>query len=63
MTKNIPNETLRNVCKIGQGANCCRYILFGPSGFKCCKLTKSKESIDSNINNMTAKGDNCKGLE
>ena len=29
MAKNISNETLKNVCKIGQGTNCCRYILCG----------------------------------
>ena len=63
MTKNISNETLKNVCKIGQGANCCRYILCGQNGFECGKLTKLKESIDKRVNIMTAKGDNCKGLE
>ena len=63
MARNIPNKTLQDICKIGQGADCCRYVLCGPSGFECCKLTKSKESIDNNIDTMTAKGDNCKGLE
>lgn len=63
MAKNISNETLKNVCKIGQGANCCRYILCGQNGFECGKLTKLKESIDKRVNIMAAKGDNCKGLE
>lgn len=33
MANNIPDETLKNVCKIGQGINCCRYILCGQNGF------------------------------
>lgn len=24
----IPSETLKNVCKMGQGKDCCRYILY-----------------------------------
>lgn len=63
MANNIPDETLKNVCKITQGANCCRYILCGQNGFECGKLTKLKESIDKCVNIMITKGDNCKGLE
>lgn len=63
MANNIPDETLKNVCKIGQGINCCRYILCRQNGFECGKLTKLKEIIDKRVSIMVAKGDNCKGLE
>lgn len=58
----IPSETLKNVCKIGQGKDCCRYILFTSSGFECGKSTSLKETIDEGVDKMIAKGDNCKGL-
>ena len=60
----ISTETLKNVCKIGQGEKCCRYILCSPNGFECGKLSNQKEILDNHVelNLMTAKGDNCKGL-
>lgn len=61
--RSISEDTLRNVCKISQGAACCRYISCGPSGFECEKHSAFKSIIDGNINNMVAKGDNCEGLK
>ena len=63
MANNISEETLINVCKIGQGKDCCRYILSDINGFECGKHTDFKELIDNRINNMVAKGDNCEGLK
>lgn len=59
----IPSETLKNTCKLGQGKDCCRYILSTPRGFECGKLTSLKETIDEGVDKMNAKGDNCNGLE
>ena len=61
-SKTISDERLKNICKINQGANCCRYISCSKDGFECEKNSAMKNIIDSNINNMVAKGDNCKGL-
>lgn len=62
MSNNINDETLKNICKLGQKEKCCRYILCTPNGFECGKNTSLKSTIDENVNNMTAKGDNCNGL-
>lgn len=63
MGYDIPDDTLKNICKIGQGKDCCRYILCDPNGFSCGKHTALKETINENVNKMTAKGDNCEGLK
>lgn len=47
MTTNTPNVHVRTVCKIGQGAACCRYLIVDPLGFYCCKLNpRDKRNID-----------------
>ena len=58
----IPDEMLKNTCKVGQGKDSCRYILGTPRGFECGKHTALKETIDESVDKMSAKGDNCKGL-
>jgi len=54
---------LKEVCKIGQGNDTCRYVVIGADGFHCTKLTSIKSTIDKRVNKMTAKGDNCNGIE
>jgi hypothetical protein len=49
------------VCKIGQGALCCRYLTAGAGGFECAKRTSLRFTIDGRIGSMNAKGDNCGG--
>ncbi len=51
---------LHKVCLVGQGADCCRYILGGSSGFKCAKGTFLATALDARID-MVAKGNNCNG--
>ena len=41
----MTDEQVNNVCKIGQGAECCRYLTFGDE-FECAKLTPLKAAID-----------------
>jgi len=52
-----------NVCKIGQGNDCCRYLVAGPKGFECAKITPMKATIDARVHSFTAKADNCEGKE
>ena len=54
---------LNEVCKIGQGADCCRYIASGKDGIVCLKLTDLKETVDKRVKDglFTATGDNCEG--
>ena len=58
----ISDETLHEICKIGQGIKTCRYIGVG-NGWKCLKLTELKCQIDKRVkaNTFTAQGDNCEG--
>ena len=32
------NDHVIKVCKIGQGHECCRYLLAAPAGFECAKM-------------------------
>lgn len=56
---------LDDVCRIGQGAACCRYLVGTPDkGIQCGKLTSLRRTIDQRVRQdaMTAKGNNCEGL-
>lgn len=55
------DEYVKTVCKIGQGAACCRYLTMGGGGWSCEKLTSMKGTIDRRVDAMVAKGDNCEG--
>lgn len=63
MTEPPTNEWAKTVCKIGHGADCCRYIAMSPKGWSCEKHTEMKRIIDYKVavGNMTAAGDNCEG--
>lgn len=64
-SRQIPHEHLIQVCKYRQGESCCRYI-FVPreeNEFYCVKkISKIREQLDGEVEEMTAKGDNCPGL-
>jgi len=47
-------------CKIGQGADCCKYLIGGAKGLECAKLGVFRSTIDARTD-MTSKGDNCEG--
>lgn len=55
------SDYIKNTCKIGQGAACCRYLMVGTKGFECGKLSSLKPVIDARVNKMNAKSDNCEG--
>lgn len=57
------NEHVRNVCKIGQGNECCRYMVLGTQGFECVKNTDMKAYLDARVamETMVARADNCPG--
>lgn len=61
----ISNQHLHEVCKIGQGNDCCRYIMVGGlEGVECVKHSDLKKIMDARVANkeMTAQGDNCDGI-
>ena len=57
------NEHVKTVCKIGQGNDCCRYLVMGSPGFECVKNTSLRSTLDSRVamNAIVAQGDNCEG--
>jgi hypothetical protein len=57
------SDHVKNVCKIGQGNTCCRYLVIGSSGFECVKNTDMKAYLDSRVamETMDARADNCEG--
>jgi len=58
------NNNLKDVCKIGQGAACCKFLLCGSNGFECAKAEGWEFEILEKWNSTkVAQGDNCSGLE
>jgi hypothetical protein len=57
------SEHIKNVCKIGQRHDCCRYLAVGAEGFECLKGTSLQVTLDTRVynNTMVAQGDNCEG--
>jgi hypothetical protein len=55
---------LKEICKVGQGTVCCRYIVAGTEGITCAKLTPLKDEIDHRVKAglFIAQGDNCEGI-
>ena len=61
----IPNKYVTEVCKMGSGKLCCRYLILGGMGFECAKKEQSlKRYLDLRVEQGTinATGDNCDGL-
>ena len=57
-------EYVIETCKLGQGHDCCRYLLGGPKGFECAKNSPAlKLQLDARGDSMVARGDNCEGAE
>ena len=63
VAKRISADKVKTVCKVGQGAECCRYLVCGSKGFECVKGTDTGKFLDSRVakGTITAKGDNCEG--
>lgn len=56
---------IHSTCKIGQEAECCRYLLAGSDGFECAKVNPILKLVvdkDWAINEHVAQGDNCEGV-
>ena len=49
-------------CKLGRGADCCRYLMFSAKGFECAKADptmKWRLDLRAELKEMTAQADNC----
>lgn len=61
-----PHRWVRDVCKVGRGHACCRYLVGTPTGVECAKfIPQLREVLDSRVLNKTivARGDNCPGFK
>lgn len=56
---------LQDICKVGQGEACCKYLLLGEKGFECAKTNGWKEIVDEHWKKTqhAAQGDNCDGKD
>jgi hypothetical protein len=57
-------DYIKQVCKIGQGAACCRYLGVGQDGLECLKVDPGiKKVVDKSwaTTEHVAQGDNCDG--
>ncbi len=59
----LPEEHLKNVCRLGQGKATCSFLAMGGAGFECQKGTSIEKVIRERLaaSTMGAKGDNCSG--
>jgi hypothetical protein len=60
------SDHVKDVCKLGQGSACCRYLLAGPTGFECGKLrpsTRTMIDVTAVEKKWTAQSDNCEGQQ
>lgn len=58
----IPSAHLKDVCRAGQGALCCRYIFADALGIQCAKHDPVlRAELDARVT-MVARGDNCEGF-
>ena len=60
----INKDTLKNICRIGEGHDTCRYIMRNQDNYVCVKNSIVQVSIDETVekDGMVARGNNCKGL-
>lgn len=34
----LEDKEPEEICKLGQGPECCAFLVVGPDGFECCKM-------------------------
>ena len=58
----LTDRQVTEICKIGMGKECCRYLGIG-KGFECLKSTSLAKLLDDRVKagTMYAQGDNCDG--
>ena len=53
-------DEAKQVCRVGQGARCCAFLVMSPTGFECIRLSyPANSTIFSRLENgtMNAKGE------
>ena len=62
-TNGLPEGYPETVCLMGHGALCCSFLVVGPGGLECAKLTPFEGMIRERRaeGSMRAMADNCSG--
>ena len=62
--KYTADEYAKDICKIGQDADCCKYLTVGGTGYYCCKVKPEDKKLidDSWDDSKSAQSDNCDGV-
>jgi hypothetical protein len=61
---NPGDEHFKTVCKVGQGNDCCRYLVASVDGIQYAKHSSLKAHLDDRAakKEMVAISDNCEGV-
>jgi hypothetical protein len=62
----LQGQWLRDVCRIGQGPHCCRYIVCDAGGFDCARHMPDlagQINARAEAQTMNARAINCPGLQ
>ncbi len=59
----VGEQHVNSVCRIGEAAQTCAFLLMSPKGPACAKATSYENTIRRRLgeNTSVAKGDNCSG--
>ena len=59
----VDTKHLTTVCRLGEGAACCRYVVASGGGIMCAKHDEIASRLDQYAVSgaMVARGDNCPG--
>jgi hypothetical protein len=60
----LPDEHIAEVCKMGEGEKCCRYLVGGAKGLECMKTDPLNKSVIDKAwatDVHVSQGDNCGG--
>ncbi len=63
MRMNNTPEHVQDVCRIGEGADACKYLGRSRDGFTCLKVIPAHKAMLDARTNMNAQGDNCDGIK
>jgi hypothetical protein len=57
------DQWAKEICRIGQGKDCCRFLTMAPTGWSCEKTSSFSDHLTTkaSLGLMVAISDNCEG--
>lgn len=61
----ISSDYVRDTCRLGEGEDCCAYLMMGSGGFECAKDNGFADAIRARLEDgqLGAQGDHCEGWD